>query len=389
MNRILITDGLWRKSVVAIRSLGKENLKITVTGTSLFTSGFYSRYCNRKLITTDPKVNPKVFFQQIKSELTKNKYDLLITMEDATIKALLPHRHEIEKLTRFPLPNNKSFEIASDKEKTLKFAKKINIDIPQTYFNISKIDTNKITLPVIIKPTISSGSRGLQYINTIKTLTETVKKIKKTKTNAVIQERIPQDGQEVGVNLLFNHQHQAVAGFTYKRIRDYPVSGGPSTLRESTHNPALMQTAIKLLEKLKWVGVAMVEFKYDPRDNKTKLMEINPRFWGSLALPVAAKINFPYLLYLQETNQKITPTFTYPVGIRARWLIPGDILHFLSNPNRFSLVPSFFNFFDKNTYYDDFDITDPIGNLAVIICTFIQSFNPKMWKIVFNRGSKK
>ncbi len=41
----------------------------------------------------------------------------------------------------------------------------------------------------------------------------------------------------------------------------------------------------------------MVEFKLDPRDNTPKLMEINPRFWGSLALAIESGVNFPYLLY--------------------------------------------------------------------------------------------
>jgi len=34
-------------------------------------------------------------------------------------------------------------------------------------------------------------------------------------------------------------------------------------------------------ESLDWHGVAMVEFWIDSRDGKPKLMEINPRFWGT------------------------------------------------------------------------------------------------------------
>ena len=31
--------------------------------------------------------------------------------------------------------------------------------------------------------------------------------------------------------------------------------------------------------------------------NEPKLIEVNPRFWGSLALAIYAGIDFPYLLY--------------------------------------------------------------------------------------------
>lgn len=39
----------------------------------------------------------------------------------------------------------------------------------------------------------------------------------------------------------------------------------------------------------------MVEWKVDLRDGRPKLMEINPRFWGSLELAVRSGVNFPSL----------------------------------------------------------------------------------------------
>ena len=70
----------------------------------------------------------------------------------------------------------------------------------------------------------------------------------------------------------------------------------------------------------------MVEFKKDPRDGQCKLMEINPRFWGSLELSVLSGVNFPYLLYRMETEGDIEPVIDYKEGIRCRWLLPGDIV---------------------------------------------------------------
>jgi len=196
----------------------------------------------------------------------------------------------------------------------------------------------------------------------------------------LIQDRLPPEGEGVGASLLFDRNHRCLAGFTHRRLRDYPVQGGPSTLRESTRDPELLNTSMGLLRHLDWVGVAMVEFKRDTRSNALTLMEINPRFWGSLALPVAAGVNFPLLLLGMALGESLQPVFDYQVGVRARWLIPGDILHFLSNPGRFHLEPGFFRFFDKRTWYDDFDITDPSGNIAVVACTLFHALKPGMWK---------
>jgi protein-tyrosine-phosphatase len=48
---------------------------------------------------------------------------------------------------------------------------------------------------------------------------------------------------------------------------------------------------------LRYTGVAMVEFKVNPRTGGWILIEINSRFWGSLPLSIAAGIDFPRYLY--------------------------------------------------------------------------------------------
>jgi len=102
----------------------------------------------------------------------------------------------------------------------------------------------------------------------------------------------------------------------------------------------------------------MVEFKVDPRDNEPKLMELNPRCWGSVALAIHAGVGLPYLLYGMAMEKEFTPVVDYTVGVRCRWLLPGDILHFLQNPHRFHLKPSFFQF--RGTPDDILSGDDPL-----------------------------
>jgi predicted ATP-grasp superfamily ATP-dependent carboligase len=123
--------------------------------------------------------------------------------------------------------------------------------------------------------------------------------------------------------------------------------------------------ALTILTNLKWYGVAMVEFKYDPRDNQPKLLEINPRFWGSLELAIKAGVNFPYLLYKVVMDEEIEPVMKYKLGVRCRWLLPGDLCHFLANPKRFSLQPSFFKFY--GTAYDILSWRDPLPVLGTLL----------------------
>jgi hypothetical protein len=52
------------------------------------------------------------------------------------------------------------------------------------------------------------------------------------------------------------------------------------------------------------------------------------------------------------------------LGHLCRWLLPGDILHFLQNPNRWRLKPSFFEFRRANMSYDIIDMDDPLPILG-------------------------
>lgn len=72
----------------------------------------------------------------------------------------------------------------------------------------------------------------------------------------------------------------------------------------------------------------MVEFKEDIRDKIPKLIEVNARFWGSLALAISAGIDFPYLLYCMATGQETKIQDKYKVGLKLRWEL-GDLDHLL------------------------------------------------------------
>jgi predicted ATP-grasp superfamily ATP-dependent carboligase len=83
--------------------------------------------------------------------------------------------------------------------------------------------------------------------------------------------------------------------------------------------PSLVIAGTRLLEALDWQGVAMVECKYDPRSDRYYVMEINPRFWGSLQLAIDAGVDFPALLVACALGDLPAPVTSYRVGVRSRW----------------------------------------------------------------------
>ena len=73
---------------------------------------------------------------------------------------------------------------------------------------------------------------------------------------------------------------------SHRRIREYPISGGPSSCCVTHFDDVLIAHSEKLLSALCFEGIAMVEWKGGV------LMEINPRVWGSYALTRVSKSSF-------------------------------------------------------------------------------------------------
>ncbi|OGW50731.1 MAG: hypothetical protein A2Z50_06855 [Nitrospirae bacterium RBG_19FT_COMBO_42_15] len=407
MPKVFVTDGYWHKTLTVVRSLGEKGIDVTVGESTRLSTALFSRYAKRRVIYPSPKRRPEEFLDFLENELKKEKYDVLITPEESTLLLIAKNINRFEGLTRFPFAGHNLIAKASDKSEVVKIAKSRGIPVPETIFiqDINELErkTASITFPAVIKPRISSGSYGIKYVNPVRKdgvhgawlsngvnnkdeLLSAYKEVHSKYPFPLIQEYIPQGGDAFGVSCLFDRGVKLKAVFVHKRLREYPITGGPSTLRESVVNDEVKELGVKLLSAMKWFGVAMVEFKVDPRDNKPKLMEINPRFWGSLPLAIYSGVDFPYLLYKMAMGEGFEAVTKYKTGIRSRYLLPGDIMHFISNPDRFNMKPSFFKFFDKNTRDDIISLKDPLPTIGRILSLLTLLYNKDMQRYLKERN---
>ena len=335
-------------------------------------------------------------------------------MEEETLLLLAKHHSEISQYTYLLSPDLKKIEFVRDKRNLMQFAEARGIPMPKTYYSpptpepckvqglgpeSSEVQgspapngvqglnhfVDKFPIPAVIKPRISSGSFGIVYVKKREDLAPSYQSVHERFPLPLIQEWIPDGGGAFGLSALFDEASNIKAAFVHKKLRMYPVQGGLSTLREGVEHPQIMEIGLSLLKSLNWVGVAMVEFKVDPRDGIPKLMEVNPRFWGSLQLAIVSGVDFPHLILKMARKESFEPILRYKVGKRSRWLLLGDILHFFNNPNRFHLHPSFFNFFDPNTSYDIISKDDPLPILGSVATFFTFLYDPEMKRFLERR----
>jgi predicted ATP-grasp superfamily ATP-dependent carboligase len=215
-------------------------------------------------------------------------------------------------------------------------------------------------------------------------MVEAYKQLSQLYGSMLVQEFIP-NGGEFGIYVLMNDDSEPRAYTAQRRIRSYPYYGGPSTLRETFQDEVSERAkgiAFSLLKAMKWRGVAMVEFRIDPRDNTPKLMEVNPRFWGSLQLSILSGVDFPWLYYTMLREGDVKPVMSYKSNVECRWLLPGDILWYVTTPGKLKNLPEFLRW--KNNY-DILSIEDPGPTIGFFLATVRYLFDKEMWNLVMRR----
>lgn len=327
--KILVTDGNNRIALSVIRALGQHGVKISCLEQKPF--ALNNPICFSSKYVTEKNIIPPIetgFLAINKLLEYAHGHDIILPVSINMILTIVQNRSLFEKEgIAIPYPSTEQIKLANNKTSILDIARNVGISIPTTFKikHLSELSglSHKLQFPVVIK---LSNDEGLylkpekRYVIVIdKTLLEeTYIKMHQIKEFPLIQEYI--QGEGYGFSALLDNNSNALAFFCHKRLREYPAIGGPSTLCESIYDKNLVEYGIKLLKALNWTGIAMVEFKKDVKDNKFKLMEINPRFWGSLPLAIQSGVNFPYLLCKMKLGASVSPVLRYKLGIKTRFL---------------------------------------------------------------------
>ena len=368
--RVLVLDGRLIATIAIIRSLGQKGLDVTCGEENIYYPGFFSRYVKDRVTYPSPIKEPDLFMEKIFSIVQQKQYDLIIPVSDETTMLVSQYRDELSKHVHVFTPDFEKILIARDKAKTMMFAIEKGVPCPRTFFpddcNFHRIK-DEIEYPVLIKPCVSNGARGIKYINSYDELIYENSRIRETYGKTIIQEYIHSNVGRFLLHTLFNEKHRPVAVCVIQAIRCFPENGGPTAFGKTVIQEDVIKYGLDLLEALKWTGVAEVEFLLDARDNRPKLMEINHRFGNPVGLAIGAGVDIPGLLYEIALKGNVEPNFNYKLGEQWRWFFAQDLLWFLTARKNAHALDSFFNFLDRNLHYAVMSFSDPFPLFGIIL----------------------
>lgn len=361
-------------------SLAHLGCRVSGVFLSRFCYGYASRYIKQRFLCPCDMRNLSAYYNFLSDILTKHHFDIIIPLNDESAELLSKYKKQLSPLAKFIIPNYDVFTKGYDKESLMQICKDYHFPHPQTYQVKSGKpvieNSENLPFPLIIKPNITCGARGMKKVNSLEELEICLPETIKQYGACHIQRYVPQHGKQFEAQLFLDENLQLKYSSILCKHRWYPVHGGSSSCNESFSHDEIIHTLHRLLQHIGWVGFADFDLIEDPLTGELLIMELNPRMPACIKTPIAAGTNWPEIMLREHLH---LPEKTYPAP-RKIYLrhIGFEILWFLSSKNRWKTYPNWFRFIGKHIYFQDLNWRDPfpflLGNLANIFKLFNPSF---------------
>ena len=233
-----------------------------------------------------PRAGAGDFAQRCAEAAARMQIDLLVPLivesEFPPIDAQRPLFDSIG--CRLVLPPREIFERTGDKLEFASFLSEIGIPGPATQLYTAAITVDRF--PVYLKPRRGSGSVGTARVESLHSLHESAG----DRSDLIVQEAVA--GTEFTVDCFAAAPGRVVAAVPRERIA---IKAGVSVKGRTYRHDQIEAIAADVVAKTGITGPANVQGMLRA-DGSFSIVEMNPRFSGTLALTTASGVNFAAML---------------------------------------------------------------------------------------------
>lgn len=368
----LITYGWNRIAYNALRNLTAAGVSVVVGDTSAHNMSFGSRRRPETFRYASFHTEPARFVDEVCAAIRAHGPEVYLPMHEETF-VVARHIDRFRDLgVAVPVGDFELLKRVHKKNTLAELAAAAGVPVPRSVQPAALADLPAVwnelagsARRVVIKALNTNSAKGVSYAagrdEFVHLYTEAVSGNDLAPASwPLVQEYVA--GVGMGVSQLYN-RGALRASFAHRRLREKTYTGGTSTARVSCRAPDLEAHSTRLLGGLGWHGVAMTEYKVDPATGRAWLLDVNPRFWGSLALAIRAGVDFPLLAYRMARDGDVAPVTDYREGVVVRWLL-GDMLATLSAARAERSLRPFLRFLAaRQDGFDDLFRDDPFAFL--------------------------
>jgi len=320
--RVLVLGDGDLAALAIVRSLGRLGLEVHLASFEGSPVTRHSRFVARRHDLGHPLADEAGFVDALQQLLAATAFDLVVPTSDKSLVPLMPHRDQIARLSQLAAPTDVGFRVTNRKDETIALAATCGLHVPRTIRvgNVAEAETTvpPFSYPLVLKPIVSHipGRADRLRVRTVHSPDELAQRLPEmaAASPVLVQEFCP--GTGLGLSVLAR-RGEVTAAFQHERVHEPPEGGAGSYRRSAPLSRDLLDSVQRFCREVEWDGPAMFEFKQQG-NGAPVLMEVNGRFWGSLALAVHAGVDFPRLLYESMVLGRTTRVFDYRVPLYVR-----------------------------------------------------------------------
>ena len=322
--KVLVLGADTRSFLSVVRSLGRYGVQVHAAWTEEGAIAHRSRFLHCVHDVAAPWEDESNWLVGINALVEKHKFDLIVPCNDSCLIPLQEARRELSDSQRFYLLEDEVFKVVQSKVLSTELAESLGVRVPQ-HKSLSSVQqgldfAQEVSCPVILKPGSSYRADNLkqkQKVVAAASPNELETRLLPMLKTGHVQIQKSFSGVGTGVEFLAK-AGQILFAFQHLRLHE-PLKGGGSSYRTSIplHSEMLGATK-KIVAKLNYSGVGMVEFRWNRKTDDWIFVEINGRFWGSLPLALASNADFPKFLYQSRVEQIRSFPQYYRTGICCR-----------------------------------------------------------------------
>lgn len=325
--KVLVFGDDTRSFLATVRSLGRQGIAVHVAPANFRSVALRSRYIAKVHELPPWMAEGGEWLQAMDTLLRREQFDLVMPCDETALLPLQQYRAQLESLARLAIPDDHAITVLFDKHATRELARQVGV--PVAHGRLAHPgDTAASVLaefgaPVVVKPRRSHvlsrlASRGKVRVTSDPTALEHAL-AESAPEEILLEQFFP--GQGMGVSLLAS-KGRVLQAFEHHRVRE--LSGSSFYRISAPLTPEMAAACEAIVSGVPYTGVAMFEFKRNQRGDWI-LLEVNARPWGSMPLPLALGVDFPYRWFKLLTVGEETPPVPYRAGIYGRNLLP-DLL---------------------------------------------------------------
>lgn len=326
MHVLLVEHGNNRGSLAAARALHRAGWKVDVLGSGTgLTQG--SRSVRSWTPVDFPACGSEGLVAAVREVVRRTGSELILPVDETQLLALSEHRDALG--AALPFPAHDVLARATDRYEQARAAEAAGLAPPRTLLALDPSALGHAGDTFVVKartprlhPVGGGWGRFETRIGTRDEAGGWIAEIRGSGTEAVVQEQLA--GRLASMSVLTGTDGRLVAQMQQEADSIWPLGAGTSARARTVRpDPGLTRRVLDFLERLEWHGFAQLQFLVGP-DGVFRLIDFNPRFYGSLSLAIGAGVDFPSVWAAMVTGRPVPRVLEARPGVRYQWL-GGDL----------------------------------------------------------------